>query len=402
MLHNASKSLVFLMVVIMIAIGWIWPAAAQQKPVTLGIPLPLTGNFSEFGKMMKNSFEMAKESVNQSGGINGRSLNIVYADDKGEVSFVAAAFDQLVADSKPALLLGGYASNPTYRLAQLSEKADMPFLICSASADKITQRGWKNIFRLNPPISEYTKGLEDFWLKIAKPKSMAIINENSMFGTSGAIRMIEFCMDKAIEIRAHINYDRKMVLTPGYLDALLAPLTEEPPGVIYMISYLDDAVALVKQLQELNIDSLLCGGAGGFTLQEFIVKAGGVANYLLTASLWSEHVRYPGAAEYFARYTNRFRSSPDYHGAAAYSALLVAAEALKRSKSFSPQDIREALNQIYMMTPFGPVKFYSYEDFERQNSVNTLVMQIVNGKFETIWPPETASFQFILPSAKID
>jgi branched-chain amino acid transport system substrate-binding protein len=49
------------------------------------------------------------------------------------------------------------------------------------------------------------------------------------------------------------------------------------------------------------------------------------------------------------------------------------------------------LNQTYLITPFGPVKFYSYEDFERQNSINTLVMQIINGKFETIWPPAFAS-----------
>jgi len=97
------------------------------------------------------------------------------------------------------------------------------------------------------------------------------------------------------------------------------------------------------------------------------------------------------------QYAERHFRSPDYHGAEAYSALLVAAEALKCSKSFSPQDIRDALNQIYMMTPFGPVKFYSYEDFERQNSVNTLVLEIINGKFETIWPLDAASASFVFP-----
>jgi branched-chain amino acid transport system substrate-binding protein len=71
-------------------------------------------------------------------------------------------------------------------------------------------------------------------------------------------------------------------------------------------------------------------------LEEFIIRAGGAANYLLTASLWSEHVRYPGAGEYYAQYTEQYSRSPDYHGAEAYSAVLVAAEALKRSKSFSP------------------------------------------------------------------
>jgi branched-chain amino acid transport system substrate-binding protein len=162
-------------------------------------------------------------------------------------------------------------------------------------------------------------------------------------------------------------------------------------------AYITDAAALVKQLRELNIKSLLCGGAGGFTLEEFIIRAVGAANYLLTASLWSEHIRYPCAGEYYAQHAERHFRSPDYHGAEAYSALLVAAEALKCSKSFSPQDIRDALNLIYMMTPFGPVKFYSYEDFERQNSVNTLVLNIITGKFETIWPLDAASTSFVLP-----
>ncbi len=396
-MKNKLKKLIFAPLISFVAMGFIVPVAAQQKPVTIGIPLPLSGKFNEFGMMMKNSFEMAQEAVNNAGGINGRSLEIVFADDKGDVAFVQPAFDKLVGTSKTVMLVGGYASDPTYRLARMAENADMPFLICTASADKITQRGWKNIYRLNPPVSEYTKGLEDFWIKNVKPKSMVIINESSMFGTSGAIRMIEFCQEKAIEIRAHIDYDQRMAAVPGYFRSLLAPLTVEPPDVIYMIAYLTDAVGLVKQLRELEINSLLCGGAGGFTLEEFIIRTGAAANYLVTASLWSEQVRYPGAADYYAKYTERYYRSPDYHGAEAYSALLVAAEALRKAKSFSPQDIRDALNKIYMMTPFGPVKFYSYEDFERQNSVNTLVLQIFNGKFETIWPPDAASAQFVFP-----
>ena len=393
-MKNKFKQLIFCVFAI-VALVSLSVGEASQKPVLIGVPLPLTGNLKEFGMMMKNSFEMAKESINKAGGINGRPVEIVFADNKGKVASAKSAFDQLVA-AKPVMLVGGYASDPTYKMAKLAEKKDLPFLICTASADKITQRGGKNIYRLNPPISEYTKGLEDFWIKNIKPKSIAIINESSMFGTSGAIRMIEFCRDQAIEIRAQINYDKTRI-SPAYFRSLIAPLTEEPPDVIYMISYLEDAVMLVKQIRDLKLKSLLCGGAGGFTLEEFVNRAGNSANNLLTVSLWSEHVRYPGAGEYFALYKERYFRSPDYHGAEAYSALLVAAEALKRLKSFSPQNIRGSLNMVYMMTPFGPVKFYSYEDFERQNSINTLVLQILNGKFETIWPPDVASKMFKIP-----
>jgi hypothetical protein len=73
---------------------------ASAESVTIGIPLPLSGNLKAFGTMMKNSFEMAQASINETGGINGRPVNIVFADDEGQVASVKPAFDKLVA-AKP-------------------------------------------------------------------------------------------------------------------------------------------------------------------------------------------------------------------------------------------------------------------------------------------------------------
>lgn len=383
---------VFLLTVITV---WISSGVGAAKSIVIGVPIPLSGDLKEFGMIMKNAFEMAQEEINEAGGIKGQTLEIRFADDLGDVAHVEAAFEEL-AKAGSVMLVGGYASNATYKMARMAEKRNIPFLISTASADRITQRGWKNIYRLNPPISEYTKGLEDFWIKNFKPKSMAILYEDSMFGTDGALRMIDFCRDQTIEVRAHIGYD-KASLSASYLLSRLAPLTEDPPDVIYMISYLKDAVMLVKQIRALKIDSLLCGGGGGFTLNQFVEEAGSDAEYLLTASLWSEHAHHPGASEFYNGYTARYGKSPDYHGAEAYSALTVAYEALKQATSFNSKDIRKALNSIYVKTVFGPVKFYSYDDFERQNSFSTLVLQVIDGKYETVWPPDMASTRFTLP-----
>jgi len=393
MKKNKTFKIILLFMIVSIALP-IYSTVASEQSVIIGIPLPLSGNLQEFGTMMKNSFEMAKTSINEAGGINGSSIEIVFADDGGKVASVKPAFNQLIA-AEPVMLVGGYASSPTYQMAKLAENKNLPFLICTASADKITQKGWKNIYRLNPPISEYTKGLKEFFAASINLASISIIYENSMFGTNGAMSMVEYCQDQAIEIKSLIGYD-KTKITPAYFRSLLAPLTQETPDVIYMISYLEDAVMLVDQIRNLKLKSLLCGGAGGFTLEEFVKRAGASANDLLTVSLWSKNVPYTGAKEYFAQYVKRYKKSPDYHGAEAYSALLVAADALKRTTSFTPENIRYALNKTYIVTPFAPVKFYSYNDFERQNSINTLVLQIINGKFETIWPPNFASARFKL------
>jgi branched-chain amino acid transport system substrate-binding protein len=109
-------------------------------------------------------------------------------------------------------------------------------------------------------------------------------------------------------------------------------------------------------------------------------------------------LKYPGTKAYYDQYIKKYATPPDYHGAEAYSALLVAADVLKRADSYRPESIRTALDNTDLITPFGPVKFTSYEKFERQNSLPTQVLQIINGKFECVWPEAHASSNFIPPS----
>ncbi len=368
----------------------------NTEPVRIGVPLPLTGSFRTFGLMMKNAFELAKERINREGGIKGRRVEPVYADTGGMPDQADAAVRSLVSKSGVSLLAGGYASNPTYAMAGTAEKLDIPFLICTASADRITQKNRKNIYRLNPPISEYTKGLEDFWIRNFKPRSIAIIYENSMFGTDGATRMMGFCRENAIEITSLAGYSRENT-DPAYIRSLLAPLVAEPPDAVYMVAYLEDAVVLVKELKHLKIRALLCGGAGGFTQDEFMKQAGHAAEGLITTTLWSGGMPYPGAAEFYEEYKTTYGTAPDYHGAEAYSALLVVRDVLNRSASLESRDIRAALDRTFLMTPFGPVKFYNYEGFARQNSCRTQVLQIIGGQYQCIWPPDLATAVFVPP-----
>lgn len=373
------------------------PPADRQASVRIGALVPLSGNFQSFGVVMKNAMLLAEETVNQEGGIHGRPLEVIFADTQGRASLAESVVKELTEDRKAVMLVGGYSSDATFSLAKTAQRRDVPFVVCTASADRITQMGWENIYRINPPVSEYTQGLEDFWIKEFRPKSIAVIFENSMFGTDGAKRMTEFCRENAIELRALVPYDKAMT-RPAYFRSLIAPLTLDPPEVIYMISYLEDAVTLVRQIREVKINSLLCGDAGGFTLNEFIQRTGKDAEGLLTTTLWSRHLPYSGADAFHENYVNRFNDPPDYHAAEAYAAVLVAADVLKRAGSHSPQAIRKALNQTVLMTPFGPVKFYNYHRYERQNSIRTLVLQIIIGRFTLIWPPEFAESGFIPPA----
>jgi branched-chain amino acid transport system substrate-binding protein len=226
---------------------------------------------------------------------------------------------------------------------------------------------------------------------------MSIVYENSPFGTGSALRMMWFCRENDIVIKSIQPYFKKGA-TPEYLRRLLVPIQKNVPEVLFLVSYLDDAVMLIDAISALNINALLCGGAGGFTHEDFSRRTGNTSEYLLTATLWSPSPQDRLADDFSQRYTKRASHKPDYHAAEAYSALLVAAEALRNSASMKPADIRTALDAIDMETPFGRVLFTAYDSYRRQNISETQVLQVINGRFETVWPKNKATADYVLPA----
>jgi len=393
-MRHRSKLFLGLFAVLILVGSIIGPKISESsEAIVIGIP---HSEAYPYATMMKNSFNMALESINKDGGINGRPLKLVYANDQGQPKEGELAIKQLVKESGAVMLVGAYQSSNTIYMANTANKLDRPFLICTAADDRVTQRKWRNVYRLNVPASEYANGLEDFLLKKIKPKSMAIVYENSPFGTGGALRMMWFCRENNIDIIGIEPYHKER-LKEDYFQRIIAPLAEEPPDVIYMVSYLNDGALLIKQIRESKINALLIGGAGGFTHPKFIDKIGPSADHLLTATLWTPQLQYAGTEAYYNQYIDMYGVPPDYHGAEAFSALLVAADALKRAQSLQPESIRAALDATDIISPFGPVKFTSYGKYERQNSLPTQVLQIVNGKFECIWPEEHATSTFVAP-----
>ncbi len=365
-----------------------------SEPITIGI---VQAERFPYATMMKNSFEMALEVINQGGGVKGRPLRLVYADDQADQRAGVKAVTELAKENDIVMFVGGYSSSNTVYTSGVADQLDIPFLVTTAADDRITQRKMKNVYRLNPPVNDYAKGLEGMLLGIIQPASMAIVYENSPFGTGAALRMMWFCREHDIEISKMISYHRER-RDPGYFHKLVQPLVDDPPDAIYLVSYLNDGAILVKKIREAGIGSLLLGGAGGFTHYKFIAKAGNAADKLLTATLWTHQLPYAGTRQYFDQYSQKYQSAPDYHGAEAYSALLVAADALKRAASLKPKDVRAALDETRMETPFGPVHFTSYGRYQRQNSLPTMVLQVIDGKFEFVWPEEVATASFVPPS----
>jgi branched-chain amino acid transport system substrate-binding protein len=349
-----------------------------------------------YAAMMRTAFDMALEEINAAKGINGRTLELAFANDRGEAKAGEQAIRELVQEKKAVMLVGGYSSSNTLTMAYVANRLNTPFLVCTAADDRITQHKLKNIYRLNPPVSEYTKGLEEFLLDRIKPASMSIVYENSPYGTGSAMRMMWFCRENDIAINAIQPYFKNGA-TSDYMQRILTPIQKDPPDVLFMVSYLKDAILLVNKIREMKIKSLLCGGAGGFTHDDFLRKTEMTSEYLLTATLWSPPSNADQTKVFSQRFIRRHGKKPDYHSVEAYSALLVAAAALRKCPSLATADIRSALESTHMETPFGEVAFTNYGLFQRQNVSTTAVFQVVNSQFDTVWPMSLKTADFATP-----
>lgn len=372
------------------------PAFAQDK-IELSVPLPLTGGQAKFGEIIKKSYDIALEEINAKGGVKGKKLVLNYEDSQGKPEVSRSIAEKIIDVQKQPVLFAEYTSACAKAVAAVAEERKTPYLVVASAADEITQQNYKYVFRMNPTNAYYAEGLMSFLTDVVKPQTAAILYESSDFGTSGAEEMAKSCEAKGIKVLMKEKYEK------GAVDfkPILSQVKAANPDVIYMVSYVMDAALLMRQIKELRIDSkLFAGGAAGFAIPEFIDNAKDAADFVVTATLWSPQVPFPGAKEYAEKYKAAHGAYPSYHGALAYSSLFVVADALNRAKSMSQDDIREAMKATDMKTAFGEVKFQDKAGYQNQNFADTLVLQVIGGKHETIWPEKYASAKYVFPIPK--
>jgi branched-chain amino acid transport system substrate-binding protein len=360
----------------------------------LTIPLPLTGKQAKFGEIMKRSYEMAAEEINAKGGIKGKKLALSFEDSSGKPETARAIVEKLIDVKKQPLIVGEYTSSCAKAVAAVAEERRTPYLIVASADDDITRQNYKYVFRQNQVNGHYADALVSFLREVVKPKTMAILFESSAFGTSGAEAMER----DAKKIGATVVLKEKFETGAIDFKPLLSKVKAAQPDVVYTVSYANEAQLIMKQIKELRLDAkLFAGGAAGFAIPEFINGAKDAAEYVVSATLWTPQLKYPGAKEFAEKYKAKYGDYPSYHGASAYAAVYVTADALKRAKDWTPDGIRNALKATNLMTAFGPVKFEDKDGYQNQNFAETLAIQVIKGEFETIWPRSHASRPYVFP-----
>ena len=366
------------------------PTPTSPGPIRLGVVTSISGSLARFGQAHLQGYDLALEEINAAGGVLGRPLKLIFEDDGSVPQAAAAAVEKLAAEDRVPLIIGAYSSSATLLAAGMAERYQVPLIIPTAAADEITRQGYRWIFRINAPSSVYTQTLLDFMDRLDRPKRLAIVFENTAFGTSVAEAAQRQARARGIAVVAYHAYQAGA----GDFKPLLKVVKATEPDAVLFVSYLEDAVALMKQSQVVDFNPRMFTAAGaGFSLPDFPRLAGPTAEYTISVTQWTPDAQWPGVADFARRFEEKYGYLPQYHSAQAYTALLVAADALRRAEMLDRTAVRDALRATDLSTIFGRIRF----DPHGQNQHPMLVTQIVDGRFVTVYPPEVAARPPVYP-----
>jgi branched-chain amino acid transport system substrate-binding protein len=357
--------------------------AQAQGPIKIGASLSLTGTYAQPGSYQKEGYELCQDHLNAKGGLLGRKVEFVFYDDQSMPATGVRLYEKLITEDKVDAVMGPYSSPITEAVANVSEKYQKVMVSPLAATTSIFKKGRKYIFMVISPAEAYLDGLVDMAAKRGL-KTIAVINEDTLFTKASAVGVAEIAKKKGMQVVFQEAYPK------GNTDfsALLTKLKAANPDVIAASTYFDDAVAITRQMKELNVSAKMYGVTVGGDLPKFYELLKQNAEYVYGATQWEGNLPYPGQKEFVDSYQKKFGHEPVYHSAAGYAGCVIYGEAVKRAGSLDSDKVRDQLLKLETRTFFGD---YKVDGDGFQVAHKMVMFQWQDGKKVTVWPDDLAN-----------
>ena len=357
---------------------------AAQTPIKIGASMSVTGTYAKPGTYQKQGYDVCIDELNAKGGILGRKVELVIYDDQSTPATAVRLYEKLITEDKVDAVMGPYSSAITEAVVNVTEKYKKVMVAPLAATTSIFKKGRKYIFMVITPAENYLDGLIDMAAKRGL-KTVAIIHEDTLFPKASAAGTVEAAKKKGMQVVLQEAYPK------GNTDfsALLVKIKAANPDVIAAGTYFDDAVAITRQMKELNVNPKMFGLTVGGDLPEFYDLLKQNAEYVYGSTQWDESLPYPGQKEFLAAYKAKFKGQePSYHTAAGYAGCLIYGEAVKKAGTLDADKVRDQLLKMEIKTAFGD---YKVEPDGFQIAHKMVMLQWQDGKRIIVWPDDLAN-----------
>lgn len=381
------------------------PANSQAQSIRIGVAFPLSGSLAKPGQDSYNGAEIARQILNDAGGINGKKVEFVKSDTPDTTAAVSEV-NKLITQEKVKVVLGSYSSPNALAMSEVTEKNKVIFWETGSVDPKVTGRGYKYVFRTNPNGETYgVTGADYLYDTVSKQlhKSpadikVALVHEDGPFGLSTSTAAIEKLKSYGFPVVDNESYNTKVL----DMSSLIMKLKEAKPDVIIATSYDNDAILFWKQAKDLGLNvSAFIGNGGGYS-NDALVKSRGnkdVEGILVSSPTVSTKVdSLPPESqkvytEFVKRYKEQFNAEPPTQALTAFAGTWILLHDVlpKASDPNDPEKIRQAALQVDL--PDGSeINGWGAKFSEKgQNTkASCVIMQWQDGKLLTVAPDKYA------------
>ncbi len=349
----------------------------DSEEIKIGGDLELSGGVATYGQSVLNSINLAFEDQNKKGGVLGKQLKLITADNKSEAGESTSAITKLITQDKVVAVLGAVTSSNTKAAVPVSADQKIPLITPTATNSEVTinKDGSLNkwVFRscfLDPFQGKVAANFVSDTLKLKKAAIFIDQKDDYSKGLAAEFKKVMESVGGTItDTENYVGGDKDFKST-------LTRIKASNPEVVFVPGYYNEVGLIIKQARELGMIVPFVGGDGwdSAKLPE-LAGAANLNNTYFVNHMWAED---PATKPFADAYKAKYNADPDALAALGYDAAQMLIAAIKTSGSTDPEKLRLALENT---KDFQGVTGVITVDPKTHNPVKSaVIIKLVDGK----------------------
>ncbi|CUH95677.1 putative secreted protein [Propionispora sp. 2/2-37] len=319
--------------------------SAGNEDIKIGMVYELTGNTASYGTSAANGANLAFKQINANGGVLGKQIQIVTADNKGEPSESANAMTKVITQDRVAAVTGFTVSSCGIAGSVVAEDNKIPFVAAATVNPKVTvdeATGKAKDYTFRACFIDSFQGTvgANYALNSLKAQKTAILVDNSSDYSKGLARVFKEVFSRQggqiVAEEAYLQKDQDFKST-------LTAIKAQNPDLLYIPGYYEDVGKIIKQARELGITVPILGGDAWDSPRLAELGGAQALNNTYFTNFYSVEDKNPVSNDFVEAYQKEYGQLPDSMAAMGYDAARLLVDAIKRAGSTDADKIREAL-----------------------------------------------------------
>ncbi len=363
------------------------------------------------GNQGSKAAQIAVDEINAAGGVLGKKLELIVADDEGKADKAAAQVEKLATVDKVDVFLGGMASGAELGKIPVFKKYGKVVMSTGAAASSTVEKALGPspesdfYFHLHP--WDYNQGasyLEGWNAIMAKypnvqVKKIFLAYEEGAFGQSSWTATKTLFGGSASRFTIDGAPFKSAALGGGDYTAVLEAAKSYKPDLFIWAGYDADALPLLEQSKAMKFSpGIYLGAPPGWPIGFGSSK---LSRNVMLYGMWSTAMNEGNATskKFYDAYVKKFREEPaTYFALLAYDAVHILANGIKAAGTTETAPLVKALEATKYASALGEtITFKPSNVIKHQGITRQKILQWQNGFQEVIWPFEAATSEPVYP-----